>query len=351
MPATPAVTPVVAVTSADTVTPAVAAARESLAALRRQQAFAAADEAALDGLIAVRPPSRMTRPDPVWDDAPVLVHDVVGERYRRLVLKTDTIATTALAGQFLMITVPPAEGERILLPRPMAIHRRHPEQGTVEVIYGVAGRGTTALVDVAVGESLLVTGPLGRGFEFPDATEPDAAGPDAAARAAAAPRPARTALMIGRGVGVCAIMGSVEDAAAQGIAATVVLSGRSRANLIGLADCAELGATVIPVTDDDGSSALPALGERLRGLFAATPPDVILVCGAGVLARLAAELGADWGVPVQVSLEAHMACGLGYCHGCAAPVATDPAVEGPLVCVDGPVFDAVLPGAAPVAAV
>lgn len=298
-----------------------------LAALRRQQAFAAADEAALEGLIAVRPPERMPRPDPVWDDAPVLVHEVVGERYRRLVLATNTIATTALAGQFLMITVPPKGGERILLPRPMAIHRRHPNQGTVEVIYGVAGRGTTALADVVVGESLLVTGPLGRGFEFP--------------------QPARTALMIGRGVGVCAIMGSVEDAARLGIMATVVLSGRSRANLIGLVDGAELGATVIPVTDDDGSSALPALGERLRGLFAWAPPDVILVCGAGVLARLAAELGAEWGVPVQVSLEAHMACGLGYCHGCAAPVATDPAVEGPLVCVDGPVFDARLPGSAP----
>ncbi|HSP51762.1 MAG TPA: hypothetical protein VLO00_02605, partial [Cryobacterium sp.] len=166
-------------------------AREALAALRRQQAFAAADEAALDGLIAVRPPERMPRPDPVWDDATVLVHEVVGERYRRLVLATDTIATTALAGQFLMITVPPADGERILLPRPMAIHRRHPEQGTVEVIYGVAGRGTTALADVIVGERLLVTGPLGRGFEFPDAAEPTAS----------LPRPARTALMIGRGVG------------------------------------------------------------------------------------------------------------------------------------------------------
>ncbi|WP_198411610.1 MULTISPECIES: dihydroorotate oxidase electron transfer subunit [unclassified Cryobacterium] len=305
----------------------------ALAALRRQQAFAAADEAALDGLIAVRPPERMPRPDPVWDDARVLVHEVVGERYRRLVLATDTIATTALAGQFLMITVPPTGGERILLPRPMAIHRRHPDQGTVEVIYGSAGRGTTALTDVLVGESLLVTGPLGRGFEFPDAALPTETGPEAP----------RTALMIGRGVGVCAIMGSVEDAARLGIAATVVLSGRSPANLIGLADCAELGATVIPVTDDDGSSALPALGERLRGLFAWAPPDVILACGAGVLARLAADLGAEWGAPVQVSLEAHMACGLGYCHGCAAPVATDPAVEGPLVCVDGPVFDAVLP--------
>ncbi len=295
-------------------------------ALRRQQAFAAADEAALEGLISVRPPELAPRPAPVWDDATVLEHTAVGDRYRRLLLATATIARTALAGSFLMITVPPSGGERILLPRPMAIHRRHPHAGTVEVIYGIAGRGTTALADVAVGESVLVTGPLGRGFDYPPA--------------------ARTALLIGRGVGVCAIMGSVEDAAAQGIEATVVLSGRSLSDLIGVEDCAELGAAVIAVTDSDGSSAIPALGARLRADFDARPPGVILVCGAGVLARLAAELGAEWGVPVQVSLEAHMACGLGFCHGCAAPVATGAEVEGPLVCVDGPVFDAVLPDSA-----
>jgi dihydroorotate dehydrogenase electron transfer subunit len=295
-------------------------------ALRRQQAFAAADEAALAGLISVRPPAAQPRPAPVWDDATVLAHTAVGDRYRRLLLATGTIARTALAGTFLMITVAPSGGERILLPRPMAIHRRHPDAGTVEVIYGIAGRGTTALADVAVGDSLLVTGPLGRGFEYPPA--------------------ARTALLIGRGVGVCAIMGSVEDAAAAGIAATVVLSGRTRSDLIGVADCAELGAAVITVTDHDGSSAIPALGERLTAEFRACPPAVILVCGAGVLVRLAAELGVEWGVPVQVSLEAHMACGLGYCHGCSAPVGTGAEVEGPLVCVDGPVFDAILPGGA-----
>ncbi|MCI4659798.1 MULTISPECIES: iron-sulfur cluster-binding protein [Cryobacterium] len=295
-------------------------AAETRAALARQAAFAAADAAALDGLLSVRPPEAGPRPEPVWDEATVVSHEVVRERYRRLTLSCGTIAATALAGQFLMITVPPHGGERILLPRPMAIHRRNPLRGTIEVIYGVAGRGTTALAAVTPGQRLLVTGPLGRGFEFPAGT--------------------RRALMIGRGVGVCAVMGSVEDAEARGIRATLVASGRTRGSLIGAAECAELGARFIPVTDEEGSADLPALGALLRSEFAAGPPDVVFVCGAGVLTRLAAELGAEWGVPVQASLEAHMACGLGYCHGCAAPVRTDPAVEGPLVCVDGPVFDA-----------
>ena len=301
-------------------------------AAARARVFAEADAAALDGLVSVRPRQTVPRPQPVWDDAEVLVHEPVGERYRRLVLASDTIAATAQAGQFVMITVPPHAGDTILLPRPMAIHRRRPattdRPGTIELIYGVVGRGTRALAAVPVGGTLQVTGPLGRGFEYPVGT--------------------RSALLIGRGVGICGVMGAAEDAAAAGIRTTMVLSGRNADQLLGRSDSAELGVRVIEATDDDGTSDLTALGARLRGHFdAATAekdrPDVIMVCGAGVLARLAAELGAHWGVPVQASLEAHMACGLGYCHGCAAPVRTDPSVEGPLVCADGPVFDAAIP--------
>jgi len=302
------------------------------AAAARQRAFAEADAAALDGLISVRPRSIVPRPQPVWDDAEVLVHEPAGERYRRLVLASDTIARTAQAGQFLMITVPSNGGDTLLLPRPMAIHRRRPatdaRPGTIELIYGVVGRGTRALAAVPVGAVLQVTGPLGRGFEFPPGT--------------------RTALLIGRGVGICGVMGAAEDAAAAGIRTTMVLSGQRPEQLLGRADCAELGVRVVEATDDDGSSDLANLANRLRAEFDGatpehTPPDVVMVCGAGVLARLAAELGAHWAVPVQASLEAHMACGLGYCHGCAAPVQTDPSVEGPLVCADGPVFDARIP--------
>jgi dihydroorotate dehydrogenase electron transfer subunit len=320
------------------------------AAAARQRAFAAADAAALDGIISVRPRSTVPRPQPVWDDAEVLVHEPVGERYRRLVLASDTIAQTAQAGQFVMITVPPSGGDRILLPRPMAIHRRRPATpgapatpttpgtpatpatpgapGTIELIYGIVGRGTRALAAVPVGAMLQVTGPLGRGFEFAAGT--------------------RAALLIGRGVGICGVMGAAEEAARANIRTTMVLSGQHPDQLLGRTDCAELGVRVLEATDHDGSSDLTTLATRLRDHFDSstperTPPDVVMVCGAGVLARLAAELGAHWGVPVQASLEAHMACGLGYCHGCAAPVTTDPSVEGPLVCADGPVFDAGIP--------
>lgn len=276
--------------------------------------------AGLDGLVVPRPPESSPRPQPVWDESIVVAHDIVGTRYHRLTLRSPEIATTASAGQFVMVSVPESSGDRILLPRPMAIHRRHVDRGMIELIFNVVGRGTSALSTVTMGDRLLITGPLGRGFELPEAPG--------------------NLLLLGRGIGVCAIMGVIEDAAAEGRPATAVLSANTRSSLIGLEDCVELGARAIGVADEDGSSAVAPLGARLRAAFASAP-SAIMVCGSSRLTRLAADLAAEWGVEAQVSLEAHMACGIGYCHGCAAPVASAEDKEGPLVCIDGPVFDVV----------
>lgn len=281
---------------------------------------------AMERLIAPRPIQTTPRPEPISELVEVLEHDLVSSRYHRLVLRHPEMARRATAGQFVMLSVPESMGERILLPRPMAVHRRDRAAGTLEVIFNVVGRGTRALSSVAQGDRFLVTGPLGRGFEVPGE--------------------ARRLLVIGRGIGVCAVMGALEDARDAGVQATAVLSASAPETVIGLADCVELGADAIAVTDHEGTSAVDVLKARLQVLFDDVPPDAIMVCGSNRLTALASDLSARWGVAAQVSLEAHMACGLGYCHGCAAPTAQRADREGPLVCVDGPVFDVIASGTA-----
>ena len=302
----------------------------------------------LGDILTVRPPTGRVEADPTWDEAPVLLHEVLDGHYHRLVLHSPSIASRARAGQFVMISVPSRGGAKILLPRPMAIQRRHPERGDIEVTFSIAGRGTAELARIEVGQSLLLTGPLGRGFEIPDATS--------------------RILVMAHGSGVCAVLGIVEDAAARGIPTLALLSAAMRSAVVGERDCAELGTEAIIVTEDAGSNTIPAIDRLLREHYRTDRPSVIMVCGSSALTRAAVALGVDWGIPVQVALEAHMACGLGYCHGCAAPVAassdrassdgatsdrvtSDGAIsdgatsdrEGPLVCRDGPVFDAHVP--------
>jgi dihydroorotate dehydrogenase electron transfer subunit len=44
-------------------------------------------------------------------------------------------------------------------------------------------------------------------------------------------------------------------------------------------------------------------------------------------------------IPCEVSLEAHMACGLGACQGCAVKASANSGRSYFYVCKEGPVFD------------
>ncbi|QUW17824.1 dihydroorotate oxidase electron transfer subunit [Agrococcus sp. Marseille-Q4369] len=271
---------------------------------------------ALEDRLQLLPNAR--RAAPRITEATVRSNTDLGASQHRLLLTGEWIARNAQAGEFVMITVPGGAEGQILLPRPMAIHRRYPDAGLFEVIFKVVGRGTRALASIAAGESLTITGPLGNAFSTP---------PDAT-----------SVLLIGRGIGVCSVMGVAEDAQLSGVRATMVISSRSPETAIGLDDCDELGAEAFRVDDAAGNSAPETLERMLRERFDTSPPQVVMVCGSQRLTVLGTTLAESWGADLQVSLEANMACGIGYCHGCAAPMRSRPDREGPLVCVDGPVF-------------
>ena len=61
----------------------------------------------------------------------------------------------------------------------------------------------------------------------------------------------------------------------------------------------------------------------------------IYSCGPSPMLKKVAQIAAGYSIPCQVSLEAHMACGVGACLGCV--VETKDGFKR--VCADGPVFD------------
>jgi dihydroorotate dehydrogenase electron transfer subunit len=68
-----------------------------------------------------------------------------------------------------------------------------------------------------------------------------------------------------------------------------------------------------------------------------------MLCAVGPEPMMAAasRLAARWRLPIQVSLERKMGCGLGTCQSCVVPIFTgeDGAWRYELTCKDGPVFD------------
>lgn len=286
----------------------------------RQTPHQAPTHPAADFPLVVLP--RGARPRVVAEWMPVIENHRLTQRHFSLVLRSPEIATTALPGQFLMITVALRGESTPTLPRPMAVYSVLPEEGTVEVLYAIVGAGTERLSRVQRGAELFVVGPLGRWFDLS--------------------HDARHVLLLGRGIGNCSLTTVAQHTARQGVQTTAVSSGRERSGLVGLDVYETGGSRVYGVADDDGSSAVGPLHDRLVTDLADGPPDHIFVCGSRRLVRLAERLARRWDSRVQISIEAHMACGLGYCHGCASG-ARSVGEESPLVCADGPVFEVAVP--------
>jgi dihydroorotate dehydrogenase electron transfer subunit len=255
---------------------------------------------------------------PVCLQAEVVRNERLSDRYWLLRLAAEDVAQTARPGQFVMLTPSRAAGQGPTLPRPMAVAGVDVRRGTLDIVYGVVGAGTLQMTTFAPGETMTTVGPLGRGFVPPEA-------------------PGR-ALLLGRGIGSCSLTLLATELTASGWDVVAVASARSAQAQIGPQLYRRTAATLICVDDDAGDSEVEHLSRRLEGLFdVAGQPSFVAACGSHRLELMAEHVGRRYRVPVQVSVEAHMACGLGYCHGCAS-AATAVTTESPLVCVDGPVF-------------
>ena len=67
----------------------------------------------------------------------------------------------------------------------------------------------------------------------------------------------------------------------------------------------------------------------------------MVACGPPPMLAAVARLAEAHGVPCDVSLENHMACGFGACFSCVAPILqADGRPDLRRVCVEGPVFPA-----------
>lgn len=237
------------------------------------------------------------------------------------------VAHETTPGQFLMIGIPGAD---ILLRRPFSVCGlpgtfREASRETIQVLYRVYGRGTTLMASLKPGASLLVLGPLGRGFELPDDT---------------ASRP----IFVAGGIGSAPFPALAAALAAAGRKRPLMLyGGRSRGELP-LLEWFEEHCDDVRVATDDGS-----LGRR--GLVTDMLADVldgegaschVYACGPNPMLRAVASDTTRRGLRCDLSIEAPMACGFGVCLGCVVPCRGDRPgeVRYDRVCVEGPVMRA-----------
>lgn len=256
----------------------------------------------------------MTNPTaPELERVRVVANERVAQGVGLIALHAPRCAAAVQPGQFVHLRV--SEGQGLLLRRPFSVHRALGER--IEILYQVLGAGTLELAHKEAGdESMDLVGPLGRGWRI----DPGVA----------------HALLVAGGLGAAPLGLLAEKLASAGVAVVVAQGAPNRERLVAQPLFEEV-ARRSEVATDDGSAGhhgfVTAVSERL---LAEERFDVVYCCGPEAMQRIVAAQARAAGVPVQVSLERLMACGIGACLSCV--VSTTGGLKR--ACVDGPVFDA-----------
>ena len=249
-------------------------------------------------------------------NAEIISQTEVAPGIRSMILAAPHVAQTARPGQFIEIAID--DGAHIL-PRPLSICHTEASAGHVRIVYGVKGKGTAWLAKRRKGESLRVTGPLGKGFTLSHA---------------------RAQAVAGGGIGIPPLLMLCKQIKAACPDGTLTAYLGFRADPFLTADFEALGITV-KVATDDGTAGFHGNVAQLVAKEE-TPLDMLYACGPAVMLSALAAYADRQCIPCQVSLEEKMGCGIGACMSCAVRVKSADRIDGwayQRVCAEGPVFD------------
>lgn len=211
------------------------------------------------------------------------------------------------AGQFCMIGV-----KGFPLRRPIAVCKAEGER--ITVCYRLKGEGTRALAGVKAGEALSVLLPLGNGFFVAEEEKRIA--------------------VVGGGVGIFPLISLIREYAGKK-EISAYMGFRNREALCMEEEIAR--ANRFTIASDDGSVGFHGTAvQAFLNDFNKTKPQAVFACGPTPMLRALKQATKDLGVPVYVSLEERMGCGLGACLVC---VCNKTDGRHARVCKDGPVFE------------
>lgn len=202
-------------------------------------------------------------------------------------------------GQFYMVKG--WDGLDPFLPRPLSISDL--EGGKLKLLYEVRGKGTHIIGKLTKGDKLSLLGPLGNSFELKEE--------------------GKIALITGS-IGIAPML-----YLAKNLSGEVDIYSGFRNNAYFLNQIRPYINDAFIATED-GSTGHKGL---VTELFNPEKYDLVYTCGSIEMMKEVLKICKDK-VPVYVSMESRMACGIGACLGCT--VETIRGMER--VCKEGPVF-------------
>ena len=254
-------------------------------------------------------------------NAKIVVNQNIHGPYFLIIIEAPEIAIKALPGQF--VTVKLSQNYELLLRRPFSIHRAQGK--TIEILYEVVGRGSKILSQKKPGEALDIIGPLGSGFSYHLLLAAY-----------------RLPILICGGMGVAPMFFLAEQIISDypKFDIEVLIGAKTAKQILCENEFKKLGCSVTISTNDGSKGFKGRVTKLLENILSdrliEEERPMFYACGPRPMLREVSRLSKEYKIPAQISLEEHMACGIGACFGCAVETR-----EGfKRACREGPVFNA-----------
>lgn len=225
------------------------------------------------------------------------------------------LAEEAAAGQFIGIY---PNNQSTLLPRPISICEVSQDKTALRVVYRVAGHGTAEFSHCQPDDILSILGILGNGFPQSEAT-------------------GKSVFLIGGGIGIPPILELAKEIKAS---RKQILAGYRDSQLFLKEDLEQHGEVYIATEDGSAGTQGNVMDAIAKNHLEA---DMIYACGPMPMLRAIKEYALEKNIKAYISLEEHMACGVGACLGCVVKtkeIDHHSHVKNARICTDGPVFEA-----------
>ncbi|HHU22108.1 MAG TPA: hypothetical protein GXZ52_01620 [Clostridiales bacterium] len=232
----------------------------------------------------------------------------VTERDALYVFDCPELARAASPGQIVELKINDCLDP--FLRRPLSIF--DVEGDTFSLLVRTVGRGTEYMTRWKPGVEVDVLGPLGKGFSWSEKEE--------------------TFALVGGGVGMASLNFLARRLLEQGKQVHLLFSPKRDSQLLNALPQPER----MDISFAENRTALPA---ALNALLA-KGIDRVFCCGPDGLMEIVAKTSMANNIPCQLSMERHMACGIGICLGCAIAIRTEQGLTYKKACKDGPVFEA-----------
>lgn len=258
----------------------------------------------------------------------ILSNQEISSGYYRMRILAPDFGALGKPGQFVMLR--PRMPLPSLLRRPFGIFRSgflpadcdgQPPKEYLEILYKVVGRVTSIMSGLHEGDRVEVLGPLGRGFD------PGRQGAEK--------------ILVGGGIGLVPLYMLARELVRTS-RVRLLMGGRRRDDIIMVTEFERLGVGAYVSTEDGSLGEEGLVTQVLERKLHKFPEAEVYACGPMPMLEAVRQICAAHGAPLQVSLEALMACGVGACLGCVVK-GVGHSEQNPrylCTCKEGPVFRA-----------